>query len=62
MRAKPFKQDPGPRTREPVSNTYVTEALAKQAAMRPKKTPPREMPVTPKLPKVPKPHRRRRPL
>jgi hypothetical protein len=35
--------------------------LAKQAANRPARTPPRLMPVTPTLPKVPKPHRRRRP-
>ncbi len=60
MGAKPFKQDTGSRTREPVVNSYVSEALAKQAASRPRKTPPKAMPVTPVLPRVPKPHKRRR--
>ena len=40
-----------------VSNEYVAEALAKQAARRP----PKAMPVTPTLPRVPKPYKRRRP-
>ena len=43
-----------------VSNEYVTEALAKQAASRGAKSPPNPMPVTPTLPRVPKPYKRRR--
>jgi len=58
MRARLFKQE-STRTSE-VSNTYIAEALAKQAASRPAKTPPKIMPVTPTLKKVPKLHRRRR--
>jgi hypothetical protein len=42
------------------TNSFVAEALARQAASRPPKTPPKEMPVTPTLPKVPKRHRQRR--
>jgi hypothetical protein len=61
MKARPFKQATTTAFPPPVSNEYVMEALAKQAAGRPAKTPPREMPVTPTLPRVPKPHRRRRP-
>jgi hypothetical protein len=34
--------------------------LAKQAASRPAKTPPKAMRVTPTLPRIPKPHRKRR--
>ncbi len=60
MRARPFKQATTTAHPIPVTNEYVTEALAKQAARRPAKTPPKEMPVTPTLPRVPKPHRRRR--
>ena len=60
MGAKPFKQDTTTAHPSPVTNDYVREALAKQAASRPVRTPPRAMPVTPTLPKVPKPHRRRR--
>jgi hypothetical protein len=60
MRAKIFRQSPtGAQPRE-VSNSYVREALAKQAANRPAKTPPKPLPVTPALPRVPKPHKRRR--
>ena len=43
-----------------VMNEYVSEALARQAARRPPKGPPKEMPTTPTLPRVPKPHGRRR--
>jgi len=60
MRAKPFKQDTTTAHPPAVTNEYVREALAKQAASRPARTPPKLMPVTPTLPKVPKPHRRRR--
>ena len=58
MRARLFKQD-STRPSE-VSNTYIAEALAKQAASRPAKSPAKIMPVTPTLKKVPKLHRRRR--
>jgi hypothetical protein len=60
MRAKPFKQATSTAFPTPVSNEFVTEALAKQAAARPAKTPPNAMPITPTLPRVPKPHKRRR--
>jgi len=60
MRAHPFKQDSTTAHPTPVTNDYVREALAKQAATRPPRTPARLMPITPTLPKVPKPHRHRR--
>ena len=60
MRARPFKQATTTAYPPMVSNEYVTEALAKQAARRPPKSPPKAMPVTPTLPRVPKPHKRRR--
>ncbi len=60
MRAKPFKQATTTAFPIPVTNSYVREALEKQAARRPAKTPAKVMPVTPTLPKVPKPHGRRR--
>jgi hypothetical protein len=60
MRAKPFKQDTTTAHPAAVNNEFVREALAKQAALRPAKTPPKAMPVTPTLPRVPKPHKRRR--
>ena len=61
MRARPFKQSSASAHPEPVMNEYVREALEKQAARRPPKTPPRELSVTPTLPRVPKPHRNKRP-
>ena len=60
MRARQFKQDTSTAHPEMVTNDYVREALERQAANRPKKTPPRPMPVTPTLKKVPRAHRRRR--
>lgn len=60
MKARPFKQDTGTAHPRPVTNEYVREALAKQAAKRPAKTPARLMPVTPALPRVPKPHKHKR--
>jgi hypothetical protein len=60
MKARSFKQDTTTAHPPAVSNEYVREALAKQAARRPVKTPPKAMPVTPTLPRVPKPHKRRR--
>ena len=52
MRGRPYKQSTRSAHPEPVKNDYVSEALAKQAASRPPKTPPKAMPVTPKLPRV----------
>jgi hypothetical protein len=60
MRARQFKQATSTAHPEMVSNSYVAEALAKQAAARPAKTPAKLMPITPTLKKVPKLHRRRR--
>lgn len=60
MRARQFKQDPVTADPDRVTNSYVREALEKQAALRGPKTPPRAMPVTPTLPKIPKLYRRRR--
>ena len=59
MKARPFKQATTTAHPPMVTNDVVAEALAKHAASRPPKTPPRAMPVTPTLPRVPKPHRRR---
>lgn len=59
MKARSFKQATTTAHPPMVFNEEVAEALAKQAASRPAKTPPKEMPITPTLPRVPKPHRRR---
>lgn len=61
MKARPFKQATTTAHPPMVTNEYVAEALAKQAARRPPKSPPKAMPVTPTLPRVPKPYKRRRP-
>lgn len=61
MRGKFFKQATTTAHPPAVTNEYVAEALAKQAASRPAKTPPRAMPVTPTLPRVRKQKRRRKP-
>lgn len=50
-----FPEKPEVNTRD-----LIDEALATQAARRPKRTPPNIMPLTPSLPKVPKPKRKRR--
>jgi hypothetical protein len=60
MRARQFKQSTTTAHPEMVSNSYVTEALAKQAASRPAKTAAKVMPITPTLKKVPRLHRQRR--
>lgn len=60
MRGKPYKQTTATAYPPPVMNEFVAEALAKQAATRPAKGPAKEMPVTPTLPRVPKPRGRRR--
>ncbi len=59
MRGMPYKRPTSTPSHE-TTNSYIAEALAKQAANRPAKTPPKVMPVTPTLPKVPKPRGRKR--
>jgi hypothetical protein len=59
MKAQPFKQSSRGTEERTVTNSFVTEALAKHAASRPVKSPPRAMPVTPVLPRQPKPRKRR---
>jgi hypothetical protein len=61
VRGKHFKQSSSTAHPTPVTNDYVAEALAKQAARRPPQTPPKAMPVTPTLPRVRKHKRRRKP-
>jgi hypothetical protein len=60
MRAVHYKKSATPSHENIPQNPYVAEALAKQAAIRPPRTPPREMPVTPTLPRQPKPLKRRK--
>lgn len=60
MRGMPYTQASGKSDGKPAPGNHVAEALAQQAARQPKKTPPNLMPVTPTLPRVPKPIRRRR--
>jgi hypothetical protein len=59
MKAQPFKQSSSSTEHRTITNSFITEALEKQAASRPAKTPPKAMPVTPVLPRMPKPHKRR---
>lgn len=42
------------------TSSYVAEALAKQAALRPARTPPKQLELTPVLPRMHKPGRKRR--
>ena len=51
MRTRQFKQDSTTAHPSAVSNEFVREALARQAATRATPTPARMMPVTPTLPK-----------
>jgi hypothetical protein len=60
MKAKPFKQTTTTAFPPMASNPEVAEALAIHAARQKAKTPPNVMPVTPTLPRVPKPYRKRR--
>ena len=60
MRALPHKRPSNNADAPAVTNCYIAEALAKQATIRPPKTPPKLMPVTPTLPKMPTARRRRR--
>jgi hypothetical protein len=59
MKAQPFKQTPSSSEPRTITNSFIVEALEKQAASRPAKTPPKGMPATPVLPRQPKPHKRR---
>jgi hypothetical protein len=61
MRGMNYTRAKGASKPEPATNSFVREALEKQAASRPPKTPPKAMPVTPTLPRVPKPKRRKLP-
>ncbi len=49
-----------PETPQVSTRDVIDEALARQAAKRPASSPPREMPVTPTLPRQPKPARDRK--
>ena len=60
MRARPFKQSTATAFPEAVSNDIVEEALAKQAKLRGKPSPPKELAVPPTLPKVRRPLRGKR--
>ena len=60
MRGMPYKNASPSVDGRTSTNSYVEEALAKQAALRPPKTPPKAMPVTPTLPKAGKMRRTRR--
>ena len=60
MKAKPFKQATTTAFPPMVTNAEVEEALAIHAKRQKPKTPPNAMPVTPTLPRVPKPYKKRR--
>ena len=60
MKARPFKQATTTRFPEPVSSPEVAEALKIHAARQKPRTPPKAMPATPTLPRVPKPHKKYR--
>lgn len=60
MRARPYKQDSRTAFPSPVVNDEVKQALEEHAARRGPKTPPKIMPVTPMLKKVPKLYRKRK--
>jgi hypothetical protein len=58
MKARPFKQSTGTAHPEPIYNDHVGEALELQARNRPPK-PPVVLGPPPKLPRIPKPQRRK---
>ena len=60
MKGIPYQQASRKREREPSMTPEVREALARQAARRPPTGPPKELSVTPRLPRVAKGKRRRR--
>jgi hypothetical protein len=57
MRAFPEKRPTSTPDVPQSATSFISEALAKQAALRPPKTPPKIMPVTPTLPRIPKPYK-----
>jgi len=62
MGARFYRQSPKSSSRPKlVWDDHEKEALEKQAASRPAKGKPRIMPVTPTLPRVAKPYKRRKP-
>jgi len=56
----PLNEDDVPEKPEVTTRDVIDEALAKQAARRPVSSPPKLMPVTPTLPKQPRPARERK--
>jgi hypothetical protein len=60
MRGMPYQRASQGRDSQGAANSYVAEALAIHAAKQPPKSPPKIMPVTPKLPKVVRGRKRRR--
>ena len=61
MNGMPYNRATRSADGEPITNKYVREALAAQAAIRPKQTPPQAMPITPTLPRIRKHKRKRKP-
>ena len=61
MKARPYKQSTQSARPKLVWDDHVREALEKQKAIRPPKGKPNIMPVSPTLPRVPKPYKRRKP-
>ena len=53
--------DPNAPPPPPPNRELIDEALKKHAALRGPKPPPKIMPITPMLPRVPKPHKKKRP-
>jgi hypothetical protein len=60
MGAKFYRQSPRGSSPKLVWDDHVREALEKQKASRPPKGKPNIMPVSPTLPRVPKPYKRRK--
>jgi len=60
MKGIPYQQATRASDDRLMSNPIVAEALAKQAAMRPEKSPPKLLVVTPRMPKAGKGRRRNR--
>ncbi len=60
MKGIPYQQASRAPDAPPTSDPVIQEALAKHAAARPPKSPPKIMPITPTLKKVVKGRRRRR--
>jgi hypothetical protein len=60
MRGTPYQRVSRSSDPQGPANSYVSEALAIQAAKRPPKGPAKAMPITPTLPKVVRGRKRRR--